>query len=54
VVLFVDVIRELREPLRTLNRWLIRAIAWSPFVQDAKRRHLVWEERFDGIRGTGA
>jgi ornithine lipid ester-linked acyl 2-hydroxylase len=53
VVLFVDVIRELREPLGTLNRLLISAIAWSPFIQDAKRRHLAWEERFDRIPGTG-
>ncbi|HEX5586804.1 MAG TPA: aspartyl/asparaginyl beta-hydroxylase domain-containing protein [Acidimicrobiia bacterium] len=53
VVLFVDVIRELREPMRTLNRWLITAIAWSPFIQDAKRRHIAWEARFDRMRGTG-
>ncbi len=46
VVLFVDVIRELREPMRTLNRLLIAAIGWSPFIQDAKRRHTEWERRF--------
>jgi aspartyl/asparaginyl beta-hydroxylase (cupin superfamily) len=52
VVLFLDVIRELRPPLSTLNRWLIAAIGYSPFIQDAKRRHEAWERRFDKLRGT--
>jgi ornithine lipid ester-linked acyl 2-hydroxylase len=51
VVLFVDVIRELREPMRTANRLLIKAIGYSPFIQDAKRRHEAWERRFDAMRG---
>jgi beta-hydroxylase len=46
VVLFVDVIRELREPMRTFNRLLIKAIGYSPFIQDAKRRHQEWERTF--------
>jgi beta-hydroxylase len=46
VVLFVDVIRPLRRPAADLNRALIKAISVSPFVRDAKRRHLAWEERF--------
>ena len=46
VVLFVDVIRELRGPLNTVNRVLIKLIGWSPFIQDAKRRHQAWERNF--------
>jgi ornithine lipid ester-linked acyl 2-hydroxylase len=46
VVLFIDVIRDLREPMRTLNRALITVIGWSPFIRDAKRRHEAWERRF--------
>jgi len=46
VVLFVDVVRPLREPMRTVNAAVIRLIAWSPFIQDAKRRHRQWEAEF--------
>ena len=46
VVLFVDVIRELRGPMGVANRALIKAIGWSPFIQDAKRRHAAWERGF--------
>jgi beta-hydroxylase len=51
VVLFVDVVRPLRQPMRSFNAVVIRAIGWSPFIQDAKRRHRAWEERF--ARETG-
>ena len=47
VVLFVDVVRPLREPMRTVNAAVIKAIGWSPFIQDAKRRHQEWERRFE-------
>src|SRR5262249_22702666 len=47
VVLFVDVVRPLRQPMRTVNRLVIKAIACSPFVQDAKRRQRQWERRFE-------
>jgi aspartyl/asparaginyl beta-hydroxylase (cupin superfamily) len=46
VVLFLDVIRPLRFPMNVLNWLVIAAIARSPFIADAKRRHLAWEERF--------
>jgi hypothetical protein len=45
-VLFVDVVRPLREPMRTFNAAVIKAIGWSPFIQDAKRRHRDWERRY--------
>jgi aspartyl/asparaginyl beta-hydroxylase (cupin superfamily) len=51
VVLFVDVVRPLREPMRTFNAAVIKVIGWSPFIQDAKRRHREWERRFDAQVG---
>jgi ornithine lipid ester-linked acyl 2-hydroxylase len=47
VVLFVDVVRPLRQPMRSVNAAVIKAIGWSPFIQDAKRRHRAWEEDFE-------
>jgi beta-hydroxylase len=52
VVLFVDVTRELRGPMRVVNHVLIKAIGYSPFVQDGKRRHEAWERRFEQLRGN--
>jgi beta-hydroxylase len=46
VVLFLDFVRPLHEPMRTLNRWMIAAIGRSPFIEDAKRRHRDWEREF--------
>jgi beta-hydroxylase len=46
VVLFVDVVRPLRQPMRAVNAAVIKTIGWSPFIQDAKRRHRAWEEQF--------
>lgn len=50
VVLFMDVVRPLLPPAKWVNQALLKAIAVSPFVQDAKRRELAWEERFDALR----
>jgi len=47
VVLFLDVVRPLRFPVNVLNAIVLKAIAVSPFIQDAKRRHLAWEQEFD-------
>ena len=46
VVLFLDVVRPLRQPMRTINAAMIKAIGYSPFIQDAKRRHRDWERRY--------
>lgn len=54
VVLFCDVVRPLRFPMNVVNAIVLAAIAWSPFVQDAKRRHLAWEEEFELGRVEGA
>jgi beta-hydroxylase len=51
VVLFMDVLRPLRPPGEQLNRALIKAITWSPYVRDGKARHLAWERRFEGRNG---
>ena len=48
-VLFLDVVRPLRFPLNVVNAVVLKAIAVSPFVQDAKRRHLEWERDFDAV-----
>jgi aspartyl/asparaginyl beta-hydroxylase (cupin superfamily) len=53
VVLFLDVVRPLRFPMNLLNRFVITAIARSPFIADAKRRHLAWEKSFAEARAGG-
>jgi beta-hydroxylase len=50
VVLFVDVVRPLRQPVKAVNAAIIKAIGYSPFIQDARRRHEEWERRFDRMR----
>jgi beta-hydroxylase len=50
VVLFVDFLRPMRPPARWLNAVVLRAIAYSPFVQDGKARHRAWERRFEELR----
>jgi aspartyl/asparaginyl beta-hydroxylase (cupin superfamily) len=52
-VLFLDVVRPLRFPMNIVNRIVITAIARSPFILDAKRRHLAWEKRFAAARVGG-
>lgn len=46
VVLFVDVLRPLPSPWDQLNRLIVKAIGFSPFVLDAKRNQEAWERRF--------
>lgn len=50
-VLFADVIRPLRRPAATVNRAVLAAIARSPFLRDAKRRHEAWERDFSLVLG---
>jgi beta-hydroxylase len=49
VVLFVDFMRPLRQPMKAVNAAVIKAIGYSPFIQDAKRRHLEWERRYAAL-----
>jgi beta-hydroxylase len=50
VVLFMDVVRPLKSPVRQVNNFVIKAISKSPYVGDAKRRHLDWEKKFEELR----
>ena len=52
VVLFLDVVRPLRFPMNVLNALVLRVIAISPFVADAKRRQREWERRFSSAPPT--
>lgn len=49
VVLFMDVLRPLAFPMSALNRFIIKAIAASPFITDAKKNHEAWEQRMTEI-----
>lgn len=49
VVLFMDVLRPLRFPMSAINRFVIKAIAASPFVTDAKKNHDAWEQRMTAL-----
>jgi len=46
VVLFVDVLRPLPFPESLINRLIVGAIGFSPFVLDAKRNQEAWEKRY--------
>jgi ornithine lipid ester-linked acyl 2-hydroxylase len=50
VVLFVDFVRPLRFPANALNWLVLKAIAFSPFIGDAKRRQSDWEQRFETLK----
>jgi ornithine lipid ester-linked acyl 2-hydroxylase len=52
VVLFVDFVRPLKQPARALNWFVLWAIAFSPFISDAKRRELDWEKRFEILKAN--
>jgi aspartyl/asparaginyl beta-hydroxylase (cupin superfamily) len=54
VVLFCDVLRPFAAPAEQVNQGLIKAIGWSPFIQDAKARHEAWERRVEQIRWGNA
>jgi ornithine lipid ester-linked acyl 2-hydroxylase len=46
VVLFVDVLRPLPFPESLINRLIVGAIGFSPFVLDAKRNQEAWEKSY--------
>jgi beta-hydroxylase len=52
VVLFVDVLRPLPSPWSHVNRAIVKAIGYSPFVLDAKRNQEAWEKRFLDRKGA--
>jgi aspartyl/asparaginyl beta-hydroxylase (cupin superfamily) len=52
VVLFVDVLRPLPFPESLINKLIVKAIGFSPFVLDAKRNQRAWEERYRARRAA--
>jgi len=50
IVLFVDFLRPMPEPDSLINRAIIKAIGYSPFVLDAKRNQEAWEARYRARR----
>jgi hypothetical protein len=42
----VDVLRPLPFPESWINKLIVKVIAFSPFVQDAKRNQRAWEKRY--------
>jgi beta-hydroxylase len=52
VVLFVDVLRPLPFPYGAINSLIVKLIALSPFVLDAKRNQQAWEARYLERRGA--
>jgi aspartyl/asparaginyl beta-hydroxylase (cupin superfamily) len=50
VVLFLDVLRPLPFPESLINRLILKAIAYSPFVLDARRNQQAWEARYRELR----
>lgn len=49
VVLFMDILRPLPWPVALLNGLIIRIIAASPFIRDAKKNHDEWEKKMAKI-----
>lgn len=49
VVLFMDVLRPLPFPVSLLNSLIIKSIAASPFIRDAKKNHEAWERRMGAL-----
>ncbi|MFN8650726.1 MAG: aspartyl/asparaginyl beta-hydroxylase domain-containing protein [Gemmatimonadales bacterium] len=47
VVLFLDIVRPLRSPMKQLNAFILKLIAWSPFIRDAETNYRRWEKEFD-------
>jgi ornithine lipid ester-linked acyl 2-hydroxylase len=52
VILFVDVLRPLPAPYDAINRAIVKAIGYSPFVQDARRNQRSWEARYRARHGA--
>lgn len=45
VVIFMDILRPLPGPVALLNNLIIKIIAASPLIREAKRNHDEWEKR---------
>src|SRR5215472_10775214 len=54
VVLFLDVMRPCRAPGSWANRLVIKAVALSPFLRDAKRKYARWERDYAAKHPEGS
>ena len=52
VVLFIDFVRPFRQPVKALNNGIIKLIAWSPFVQNARKNLEAWERNVEQTRAA--
>ena len=46
-VLFIDIERPLKLPGRLLAKFLVRAVQWTAYVQDARKNLATWEDRLE-------
>ncbi len=51
-VLFLDIVRPLRVPMRQVNAFILKLIARSPFIRDAETNCTRWEQEFDRTAAT--
>ena len=51
LIFFLDVVRPLRQPAAMVNRAVLKLIALSPYVQDARRRQAAWDLAAGGPEG---
>ena len=54
VVLFLDVVRPMRQPLAFLNYLLLNLIKISPFVQDASANQKKWDSKLEELFNESA
>lgn len=44
VILFLDFVRPMRFPFSLINQFIIKLIAWSPYIQSAKNNFAKWDK----------
>jgi len=45
-ILFVDFVRPLRFPFNLINKFVLGAAVFSPFIKEAQENHKNWEKKF--------
>ncbi len=51
VVLFLDILRPCRFPGSWVNKAVLKAAAWTPFIRSSRRHELAWEQAFMAKHG---
>ncbi len=54
VVLFMDVVRPFKQPVAAINEFIIKLVALSPFVQNARKNQEAWEKRLEQAQAAAA